>query len=1317
MDYTSVKSYLNGDGDAAGFSLHQCLVTKRTGASEQPPFLLEVGTGLFPYLLDHGVQDLIVLPGSFYVELALCVHIELLKASVGSLKRVEFREPVILSEGNVTLSVGVNWLTERTVRYTFRQNASSGFGARGEPVCAVLEIECDTVCKGATSLPSFSVEAFQQRGLYLGDRAWFYGCLRKNGNQYGPRFQNLWHLWRSAEEALGRLRVPHDDGEIGGAHLDPIVLDSVLQLLSSLLLDEGRTFILRGVEEIVILGSNLPEEVWVHASLRARHDNDAEGGVGDLDVFDDEGTCLLSLRGVRFNYLERTDGVESDGTSRLQIVISSTFTAEPVADSLRFWGDYFGVPLQVDFAPYNQVFQELLSSDSRFRRNQDGLNVILLNLADWAVDSAPTGWSLGAQKAAACLGDLSRYTLPNGLEVAHLNRNETEYVYTEIFEDECYLRHGIHLPEDAIVIDIGANIGLFSLFVRGRRPRASVYAYEPNPIAFRALKANCEAHGPGLRPFNVGVSERCGSAPLSFYERASVFSSFRSSEEEDRTAMQAVLANMVRGELGGTQPVDEYVEEFMKGRLNRQIIECPLISVSDIIRDNGLQRVDLLKVDAEKCELEILRGIDDSLWPLINQVVVEVHDRTQRAAAEVQDLLAKRGFHCAVQEEPLLRGSGLSNVYATRGGNGLLEKVHRSSTHSSTDGLRAKVDQFLTALESFTRSATASTILCLCPSGRTNDNETWFDQDLAANEDYLLERAQEFPCVEGIDSKRILAVYPTAEFYDSETNQLGHVPYTPEGFAAIGSSLFRAFVCLRRVSAKVIVLDCDNTLWQGACGEVGPLGVTVTAAHRTLQESMVRQMAAGMLLCLCSKNSEADVWAVFRQQPGMALKREQIAAWRINWAPKSDNLRSMARELNLGLESMIFLDDNPLECAEMRANCPEVMTLQLPPDPERLPRFLAHVWAFDHLRITEEDRTRTKRVLENARREQCRGQARTLKEFIDGLQLQVLISEPGSEQFSRVSQLTLRTSQFNFTTIRRSQSQIVRYLANESNRCLIAEVSDRFGDYGAVGLVLYRIDVDRYDVDTFLLSCRVLGRGVEHRILSHLGCLALHHGRQWVDLVFRPTDRNQPAWEFIKALGADFMRNEADAVAFHIPAARLAVVRYDPNPLEAGPRPVPGNVSTEKRSEQQFTLVPGVAGLSDTFQRVADALSGVEEIYAAIDDFKLRSGGCNGASAGGRLPDTLSGKMLGIWRRAIGNPSIGLDDNFVDVGGTSLKAVQIVATVRRELHLRLSIVNVFECPTVRLLCEKLEPARMPSERRSDAMERGARRKQRARRRE
>src|SRR5260221_4419946 len=190
-----------------------------------------------------------------------------------------------------------------------------------------------------------------------------------------------------------------------------------------------------------------------------------------------------------------------------------------------------------------------------------------------------------------------------------------------------------------------------------------------------------------------------------------------------------------------------------------------------------------------------------------------------------------------------------------------------------------------------------------------------------------------------------------------------------------------------------------------------------------------------MLLCLCSKNVEEDVWDVFEKNPSMLLKRKDISGYRINWERKSQNLKALSQELGLGLDSFVFIDDNPIECAEVEAECPEVLTLQLPEKAEQIPLFLKHVWAFDHFRSTDIDRRRSELYSDNQQREQMR-QGQGLEKFIESLQLEIIIASLSEENVARVAQLTQRSNQFNFTTVRRQDNQVRDILYTRTTQCL-----------------------------------------------------------------------------------------------------------------------------------------------------------------------------------------------------------------------------------------------------------------------------------------
>lgn len=440
------------------------------------------------------------------------------------------------------------------------------------------------------------------------------------------------------------------------------------------------------------------------------------------------------------------------------------------------------------------------------------------------------------------------------------------------------------------------------------------------------------------------------------------------------------------------------------------------------------------------------------------------------------------------------------------------------------------------ALKTATKHRATPLLVCVCPAS----------PDVAAdlNRAALFERMEkqlvsELESVSGVYvvmTTELAALYPVSQYYDSYGEEVGHIPYTPAFFTALGTMITRKVTAIRGAPYKVIVLDCDQTLWKGVCGENGPLGVEIDPPYKALQEFMVAQYNRGRLLCLCSKNNKADVFDVFDCHPGMVLKREHIVSWRVNWKPKSENIRSMAEELQLGLDSFIFLDDDRVVCAEVQANCPEVLTLQLPQEAENIPRFLSHVWAFDCVKTTEEDRQRTTFYRQKAMREHFRKETFTFDKFLAGLELEVQISELLPQHVGRVAQLTQRTNQFNCTSIRRSESEIQQFcILLGDMECLVVDVRDRFGDYGLVGVIMFETRQNALWVDTFLLSCRALGRGVEHQMLAHLREVAKVRGFDYVIVPYLPTSKNQPALDFLNSIGASFRQSSIDGWLFRFP--------------------------------------------------------------------------------------------------------------------------------------------------------------------------------------
>jgi FkbH-like protein len=452
-------------------------------------------------------------------------------------------------------------------------------------------------------------------------------------------------------------------------------------------------------------------------------------------------------------------------------------------------------------------------------------------------------------------------------------------------------------------------------------------------------------------------------------------------------------------------------------------------------------------------------------------------------------------------------------------GAGGLDSGH-DGQENVQERVQRNVKELLEAMKFASANSKVPYLLCFCPvSERIQADET-LARSFDTLERQIAEGLKDVGGTYVVTSGESKALYPVAEYEDQKANEVSHVPYTRQFFHALGTMIARRFYRIHTPPHKVIVLDCDNTLWQGVCGEDGASGVSVGSAYRGLQEFIIAQRDAGMLVCLCSKNNKEDVWSVFEKNPGMVLKREHFVSSRINWQSKSENLRSLSAELQLGMDSFIFLDDSPVECAEVEARCPEALTLQLPEENADFKRFLSHVWAFDHLKVTEEDRERSDFYAKNSEREQLSAQSMRLEDFLAGLELQLEFLPMTRAELPRVAQITQRTNQFNFTSVRRTENEVEQLCLAGNAECLVIRLRDRFGDYGLVGAMIFTKRPGLLDVNNLMLSCRALGRRVEHRMLAHLGRMAREEGQEKVRINFVPTPKNKPARDFLEGIGA-----------------------------------------------------------------------------------------------------------------------------------------------------------------------------------------------------
>ena len=273
-----------------------------------------------------------------------------------------------------------------------------------------------------------------------------------------------------------------------------------------------------------------------------------------------------------------------------------------------------------------------------------------------------------------------RHTLPNGLEVAYQSKAELSQFYDDIFVKRVYTRHSITLRDGDCVFDVGANIGMFALFVAHEVPGARIFAFEPAPPLFAILSANAAPYGDRISLFDCGLSSRAGSAELTFYPHSSGMSSFYPDEREEKAVLRALIRNEREQGREGIGELLRYEDELVEQRFRKEAWTCPLRTLSEVLREHRVPRIDLLKIDVEKSEMDVLAGLSVEDWAKVEQVVLEVHDLGDRLR-DAGDLFRARGFAVTLEQDELYRGSDRWNLYALREhiGAGAAGPVHRGN--------------------------------------------------------------------------------------------------------------------------------------------------------------------------------------------------------------------------------------------------------------------------------------------------------------------------------------------------------------------------------------------------------------------------------------------------------------------------------------------------------------------------------------------------------------------------------------------------------------------------------------------------------------
>jgi len=337
---------------------------------------------------------------------------------------------------------------------------------------------------------------------------------------------------------------------------------------------------------------------------------------------------------------------------------------------------------------------------------------------------------------------------------------------------------------------------------------------------------------------------------------------------------------------------------------------------------------------------------------------------------------------------------------------------------------------------------------------------------------------------------------------------------------------------------KCIVLDLDNTLWGGVIGEEGMAGIALSlhapgSYFIAFQQALLDLYHRGIILAINSANNPTDAFEVLQSHPNMILRMNHFAAMRVNWEDKVDNMRSLAQELNIGLDSMIFLDDNPTNRSAMRQFLPEVETPELPVNPAQYAQFLLALPYFEPGAITDEDKMRGNLYVTERLR---RAHEQTFPDrdaFLQSLKLTMQVYKDDPSALERLSQLSEKTNQFNTHKIPLTVDQLKSYLEDDNHIVLYGRITDAFGDYGITAFALIRKETCKWVIESLLMSCRVLGRGLEQAFLYAVAREAISAGVSKLCIDFIPTEKNKPAAEFVETF---FKGNALDPQRVSLPS-------------------------------------------------------------------------------------------------------------------------------------------------------------------------------------
>ncbi|MBN2441123.1 MAG: HAD-IIIC family phosphatase [Spirochaetales bacterium] len=730
-----------------------------------------------------------------------------------------------------------------------------------------------------------------------------------------------------------------------------------------------------------------------------------------------------------------------------------------------------------------------------------------------------------------------------------------------------------------------------------------------------------------------------------------------------------VGAHSIKGSFNYSKDVflDDTAQSIISGFVTiiEQIIKKPDILIDELAITDDLQKiVENFNIRNHKQQIVISSTFSDqpikdivSFWmnklDLPSSVLLADYNTVFNQLLDTQQLMMKNN-------------DGV-NIILVR-----LEDWVRYKSGEKKEEIVSICDQFISSLEKAINSFSVPVILSVLPSSK--NSPLIADDVVESLTDKIITTFEHNNKIHILKTEEIYSHYPMDDIFDEVTDKQGHMPFTVDFYKALSTAIARKIYGIKKQPFKVIILDCDNTLWKGVVAEDGIENIEIDPPRVLFQKLMVEQQQKGMLLCLVSKNEESDVLKVFQEKTGMILKENHIVRIKANWQPKSHNIKEIASELNLGLDSIIFVDDNPVECAEVSGALPQVLTIPFPVDPEGINDLIIHGWFWDHLTISETDKNRTAMYKEEMTRKNEIAKHITFEEFYNSLQLEIDIQDIKEEDIQRVSQLTIRTNQFNTTKIVRTENDISQFLSDEKNKCLAVSVSDRFGSYGLVGAVFCTLSEKELKVDSLILSCRTLGKGVEHRMLNKISEIAIQHNVDQILIPFYTTDRNRPVLNFLTGIECQNKEKLENGDLFYYSAKQMIDLKFDPS----------ANDKVGEQEEKKEIIYKSKRRVDNKI------LLEIVNKYSQIKNININSSTLKRFKNSNAKPENeVQEKIISLAKEVLHIEDIGIDVNFFELGGYSIQLVQLLSVIQKEFECTIEITDLFQYTNIRKLADYL----------------------------